>query len=147
APIQDFTAPIQLGTDGIGADMFAEAKVAWFKSRDAHAGISPNDVIQMLANSARCASQSLGVMLGKLDVGAAADVVVTDYIPFSPITAQTSAGHFLFAMSAKNVRHVIANGKFVLRDRVATTCDESAIRAKSRNIATNLWKRMENISA
>jgi cytosine/adenosine deaminase-related metal-dependent hydrolase len=147
APIEQFTCPIQLGTDGIGADLFAEAKAAWFKSRDGHANISPNDVIQMLANSARCASKSLGVTVGKLQVGAAADVVITDYVPFTPLTTDNFAGHFLFAMSAKSVRHVIANGKVVLQNRLATSCDEEAIRAKSRDVAAKLWKRMEDIPA
>src|SRR5207248_10639243 len=61
APISKLKCPIMLGTDGIGADMFTEAKIAWFKSRDRAARISPNDVVAMLANSARRASQSLGV--------------------------------------------------------------------------------------
>ena len=147
APIAKLKCPIALGTDGIGADMFAEAKAAWFKSRDAAAAISPNRVIEMLATSARRASQSLGVTLGKLQVGAAADIVITDYVPFTPLTADNFAGHFIFAMSAKNVRHVIANGKLALKDRVAQTCDEQAIRDKSRGIAQKLWQRMESIPA
>jgi cytosine/adenosine deaminase-related metal-dependent hydrolase len=147
APIQKLACPIQLGTDGIGADMFAEAKAAWFKSRDAGTGISPANVIQMLANSARRASAALRVKLGVLEVGAAADVVVTDYVPFTPLTAGNFPGHFIFAMSSRNVRHVIARGRVGLRDRIAQTCDEPAIRARSQSIATALWKRMESIPA
>lgn len=145
SPIGKLKCPIQLGTDGIGADMFAESKAAWFKSRDGHAGIAPADIIQMLANSARCASDALKVKLGVLEVGAAADVVITDYVPFSPLTTDNLPGHFIFAMSSRNIRHVIADGKLVLRDRVATTCDEPAIRAASRTVAADLWKRMERI--
>ena len=85
---------------------------------------------------------ALGVTLGKLEIGAAADVVVTDYIPFTPLTTENFTGHFLFAMSARNVRHVIANGVFALRDRVALMCDEPAVRAslsncRRRPLATN----------
>jgi len=144
-PVGKLTCPIMLGTDGIGADMFAEARAAWFKSRDAQAGISPDRIIQMLANSARRASHALRVTLGKLEVGAAADVVVTDYVPFTPLHTGNFTGHFLYAMSARNVRHVIANGILALRDRVATTCDEPAIRAASQNTAKALWRRMEAI--
>src|SRR5439155_8532853 len=87
APIAKLKCPVMLGTDGIGADMFAEAQAAWFKSRDGGAGISPAQVVAMLAQSARRASKSLNVTLGKLDVGAAGDVVITDYVPFTELTA------------------------------------------------------------
>jgi putative selenium metabolism protein SsnA len=145
SPIGKLKCPVQLGTDGIGADMFAEAQAAWFKSRDGGAGISPADVIDMLANSARCASQSLRMTLGKLQVGAAADVVITDYIPFSEITAANFPGHFIFAMGSRWVRDVIANGRWALRNRIVQTCDEPAIHARSIKVARALWKRMESI--
>jgi putative selenium metabolism protein SsnA len=144
-PIAKITAPVQLGTDGIGADMFTEAKTAWFKSRDGAAGITPADVIKMLANSARRASQTLGVTVGKLEIGAAADVIVTDYVPFTALNAANLPGHFIFAMGSQNVRHVIANGKVALRDRKVMTCDEGQIRRESVAVASALWKRMEQI--
>src|SRR3954452_7032889 len=131
SPIGKLKCPVQLGTDGIGSDLFAEAQTAWFKSCDGHAGISPADVIAMLANSARRASQSLKTTLGKLEVKAAAEVVITDYIPFSELTAANVPGHFIFATGSRMVRHVIANGRWALRDRVVQTCDEPAIHAQS----------------
>jgi cytosine/adenosine deaminase-related metal-dependent hydrolase len=147
APIAQLTCPIMLGTDGIGGDMFAEAKAAWFKSRDSGAGIAPARVIEMLATSARRASQSLHVTLGKLRVGAAADVVITDYIPFTPLTAENLPAHFIFAMSARNVRHVIAGGTMALKDRIVLTCDEANIRQAAQAIAPQLWRRMQDIPA
>jgi cytosine/adenosine deaminase-related metal-dependent hydrolase len=147
APIAKLTCPIMLGTDGIGGDMFAESKAAWFKSRDGGGGISPADVIAMLAHSARRASLALGTTLGKLQTGAAADVVITDYAPSTPLTTQNVPGHFIFAMSARNVRHVIAAGKIVLRNRIVQTCSEQAIRVKTQAVAADLWKRMESIQA
>jgi cytosine/adenosine deaminase-related metal-dependent hydrolase len=136
-----------LGTDGIGVDMFAEAKAAWFKSRDAGAGISPARVIEMLATSARRASKALNTTLGKLQVGAAADVVITDYLPFTPLTGENFSSHFIFAMSSRNVRHVIAGGRLALRDRIVQTCDENNIRHSAKTIAAQLWQRMNTIPA
>jgi cytosine/adenosine deaminase-related metal-dependent hydrolase len=147
APIAKLTCPVMLGTDGIGADMFAEVKAAWFKSRDGGAGISPGRVIEMLATSARRASRALHTMLGKLQVGAAGDVVVTDYVPFSPLTSENFSGHFIFAMSSRNVRHVIAGGKLALKDRVVQTCDETDIRRRAQTVAKQLWQRMDGIPA
>src|SRR5213075_813006 len=110
APLSKLAVPVILGTDGIGADMFAEAQAAWMKSRDAGAGFMPARIVEILAASARRASMSLGVDVGKLAVGSAADVVVTDYVPFTPLTAADAAGHLIFAMSSRNVRHVVAAG-------------------------------------
>jgi cytosine/adenosine deaminase-related metal-dependent hydrolase len=145
APIAKLTCPVMLGTDGIGADLLAEAQAAWFKSRDGSAGISPVQVIEMLAASARRASQSLGVTLGKLQAGAVGDVVVTDYVPFTELTADNFPAHFIFAMGSHHVKHVIARGKVALRDRVVQTCDEAEVRRRSVAIASAMWKRMESI--
>ncbi len=144
-PVGKITAPIQLGTDGIGADMFTEEKTAWFKSRDTRAGIAPADVLKMLANSARRASKALGVTVGKIEAGAAADLIVTDYVPFTELNTANLAGHFIFAMGSQNVRHVIADGRLALRDRKVMTCDEPAIRWESVAISKSLWTRVEEL--
>ena len=145
SPVGKLTCPVMLGTDGIGADLFAEAQTAWFKSRDGGAGISPSRVIAMLAQSARRASATLNVTLGKLEPGAAGDVVVTDYVPFSELTAANLPGHFIFAMGSRHVRHVIARGRVALRDRVVQTLDEPDVHRRSVATAAALWKRMEEI--
>src|ERR1043166_1433684 len=111
API-DALQNVQLGTDGIGSDMFAEARAAWFKARDAGVNVTPIQIIGMLAQSARTASRRLGCTLGKLDPGAAADIVVTDYQPSTPLTTETAAAHFIFGMSSRHVRHVMVAGRW-----------------------------------
>jgi putative selenium metabolism protein SsnA len=145
APVAKLTCPIMLGTDGIGADLFAEAQAAWWKSRDGGANISPARVVEMLAQSARRASQALHVTLGKLETGAAADVVITDYVPFTELTAANFPAHFIFAMGSRHVKHVIARGRVALRDRVVRTLDEPDVRRRSVATASAMWKRMESI--
>src|SRR5262249_33812826 len=114
---------------------------------DAGAGFAPARIVEMLATSARRASRSLGIELGKLTIGSAADVVVTDYVPFTPLTTANAAGHLIFAMASRNVRHVIAAGKIALRDRKVSACDEEKIRRDAVRISQDLWKRMEQIKA
>lgn len=142
APIGRMRGPVMLGTDGIGGDMFGEGKEAWFKSRDGAAGISPGDVIGMLAASARRASVCLGVTVGKLVPGAAGDVVVTDYVPFTPLGRENFAGHFIFAIGVRDVRHVMVGGEWVVRERVCVRCDEMAVRGEAREVARGIWERM-----
>jgi putative selenium metabolism protein SsnA len=143
--VAQFRSPVMLGTDGIGADMFDEARTAWFKSCDARQGLSPQDILRMLAASARRASMSLGVTVGQLSVGAAADVVVTDYVPFTPLTAENLAAHVIFALGPQQVRHVAVDGRWALRDRKVVCCDETAVRQQAATTARQLWKRMAGI--
>jgi putative selenium metabolism protein SsnA len=142
APIARLQCPVALGTDGIGGDMFAECAMAWFKSRDGGAGRSPADIVAMLAAAARRASEALGVTLGHLDIGAAADIVVTDYRPATLLTTYNLADHFIFAMGARHVRHVLVGGQWRLRDRCVTTVDEHAIRRAAADCARGVWQRM-----
>jgi putative selenium metabolism protein SsnA len=140
-----FEGPVMLGTDGIGGDMFTELKHAWFKACDAHAGVAPTFVVEMLAESARRASTSLGITLGKLVEGAAADVVITGYRPATPLTTENLAAHLIFAMGSHHVRHVLTAGAWSLRDHIAIRVDESDCRTKSTNIAQQLWNRMQEL--
>ncbi|MEK6644260.1 MAG: amidohydrolase family protein [Planctomycetota bacterium] len=143
APLAAFRVPVMLGTDGIGADLFAEAQSAWYISRHQKAGLSPAQIIAMLAASARRASTSLGVTLGKLAVGAAADVVITDYLPITELTTDNLPSHFIWGMSSNHVKSVLIEGQWKLRDRAIVGIDERGNRERARDVASRLWKRME----
>ncbi|CAN5502833.1 putative aminohydrolase SsnA [soil metagenome] len=143
APLAKLKCPVMLGTDGIGGDMFGEMRTAWFKSRDARSGLSPMDVIAMQANAARRASQSLGVTLGKLEPGTAADVVVTDYIPATPIDSTNLVGHLLFGIEARHVRDVMVDGHWAMRDRKLINIDEAKTRREARQITESFWRRLD----
>ena len=143
APVADYRCPVMLGTDGIGQDMLAEAKQAWFIARDVQAGLSPERIVDMLATSARRASESLDITLGKLEPGAAADIVITDYQPTTPLNSVNLPMHLLFGMDSRHVRDVIAAGKWALRDRQVLTADEDVLRWEASKVAEELWRRME----
>ncbi|HZZ27058.1 MAG TPA: amidohydrolase family protein [Pirellulales bacterium] len=146
-PVAKFRAPVMLGTDGIGADMFTEARQAWFKACDAQQGLTPNHVLRMLAASARRASAALGVTLGQLAVGAEADVVITDYVPFTLLTADNLAAHFIFAIGAQHVRDVLVSGDYVQQDRRVVTCNEATACQEAVSVSGRLWERMAAIPA
>jgi len=145
APVPELKSFMMLGTDGIGGDMFAEARAVWLIARHEHADVTPADIVKMLARSARRASMSLGVSLGKLEVGAAADVIVTDYAPSTPLTIENAAGHLLFGLHAGHVKHVFVGGRPVVQDRRIVGVDEVAASGEAAQVASALWKRMEAI--
>jgi putative selenium metabolism protein SsnA len=144
-PVAKLARPPQLGTDGIGADMWREARVAEFKSHDAGLPLPFGRSLEMLGQSARSASKCLGVQLGMLEPGAAADLVLTNYRPATPLTSDNLAGHFLFAMGPEFVRDVMVAGWWVLRKGHVVTCDEAELRAISIETARDLLERMKRL--
>jgi putative selenium metabolism protein SsnA len=144
-PVVKFSQSPQLGTDGIGADMWREGRVAEFKSRDAGLPLAFGKSLEMLGQSARFASRALGVKLGVLEEGAAADLVFTNYRPATPLTSENLAGHFLFAMGPEFVRDVMIGGWWAMRKGHVVTCDEAAIRGRSIEVAKKLYRRMASL--
>jgi putative selenium metabolism protein SsnA len=141
APVHLMGRQVALGTDGIGADMFEEVKFAWFKARDARNGMGISDVVGLLTGSQRLAGHFLGVNLGTLAVGSAADLVVLDYPTPTPITAGNLYGHLIFGLSSQFVTDTMVNGQWVLRDRQIVGVDEKTVREKAAKVAQNVWKR------
>ncbi|MEX2093345.1 MAG: amidohydrolase family protein [Pirellulales bacterium] len=145
ANVVRYEKPPMLGTDGIGADLWNEARTALFKSNDAGRPIGFSRPLEMLGESARFASQALGVKLGVLEVGAAADLVLTNYRPATPLSAENLAGHFIYAMGPEYVRDVMIDGWWVLRNGHVVTCDESRERAAAVDVSRALHERMSAI--
>ncbi len=143
APIAQYRCPVMLGTDGIGQDMFAEAQQAWYIARDVHAELAPEQIVGLLAAAARRASEALDLTLGKLEAGAAADIIITDYAPTTPLTTENFPGHLIFGMGSRHVCDVIAAGRWAMRDRTVLTINEPLVRREATRIAENLWQRME----
>ncbi|MBI2930467.1 MAG: amidohydrolase family protein [Planctomycetes bacterium] len=138
APVAQFPARTALGTDGIGADMFAEARFAAFKARDAGADVPPERVLRMLQAGHELASEYFGRPFGTLAPGSVADLAILDYDPPTPLTAENLAGHLLFGMDARHVSSVLVEGDFVLRERRFPSAIMDGARAQARR----LWQKL-----
>ena len=141
APVAKFGERVVLGTDGIGADMFDEARFAFFKSRDGRAGLGADDWLRVLANNQRLASASFGAELGLLDEGAAADLIVLGYDSPTPVTANNLAWHFAFGLNSASVESVMAAGKFVIKEN-QSSLDEAAMYEQARRASEKLWSKL-----
>jgi len=84
-------------------------------------------------------------LLGQIAPGAPADVVVLEYDPPTPLTEENLGDHWVFGLSARDVRDVVVGGELVVRNRGVTRIDQEEIVAKSREWAERLWKRMEEV--
>ncbi|MGD0061204.1 MAG: putative aminohydrolase SsnA [Verrucomicrobiia bacterium] len=145
APVHLMGKQVALGTDGIGADVFEEAKFAWFKARDARNGIGIGDVVGFLTGAQSLASMLLNTRLGALEVGGAADIVVLDYPTPTAMTSQNLLGHLIFGMSSQFVTDVMVNGRWVVKNRRVVGVDEDKIRAEAQRVAKKVWQRFEKL--
>ncbi len=75
-----------------------------------------------------------------LKEGAAADVIVADYIPRTPMDETNINGHILFGMTGRSVVTTMCNGKVLMKDRVLLGIDEEKALADVRAQAAKLWK-------
>ena len=78
--------------------------------------------------------------LGVLREGAAADVIVMEYNPLTPMDASNINSHILFGMNGHNVVTTICNGKILMKDRIVTCVDEEKVWADVREESAKLWK-------
>jgi cytosine/adenosine deaminase-related metal-dependent hydrolase len=145
-PVGRLGEAVVVGTDGIGADMFAESKTAYFRARDEDRQVPADWPLQRMAAAARLAGRLFGEpALGVLEPGAPADLVVLDYAPPTPLGPQTLAGHWTFGLSAAHVRDVMVAGELVVADRRLARADAGEVAARAREAAQRLWRRLEAI--
>ena len=130
-----------LGTDGYTHDMIESYKVAniLHKHHLCDANAAWAEVPQMLFDSnAKIANRYFKTPLGVLKESAAADVIVLDYDPPTPMHAGNVNGHILFGMVGRSVVTTIGNGKVLMQNRKLTNLDEAKIMADCRQAATQL---------
>ncbi len=134
-----------LGTDGYTNDMLESYKVGniLHKHSNCDANAAWAEIPDMLfKNNAKIAERAFGRKIGSLEKGASADVIVTDYIPDTPMHADNLNSHILFGMNGRSVVTTVANGKVLMKDRELLGIDEEAIMAKSRECAKKLAERI-----
>ena len=134
-----------LGTDGMDEDMWAEARAAFLKMREAGREDAYGAALEMLAGGHRLAAALFGIPFGKLDVGGPADLVVLDYRPPTRLHSDNLAGHVLFGLDRSHVRSVLVAGRWVVSDRRLTGIDLRAAFARARDAAPTLWQRMADL--
>ncbi len=147
APLGWLQGRLALGSDGISGDMFDEGRAAYLRRREDGLDASPSLPLEVLARGASVAGRAFGEpLLGHLDPGAPADLVVLDYAPPTPLLAENLAGHWAFGLGALQVRDVMVGGRLVVRNGQPTRVDPQEIAAEARRAATRLWGRMEAIA-
>ena len=133
---------VGMGTDAYTHDMLESLKV--FLTIQRHNAALPNvawceGTRMLFENNAAIAAKYFPQPVGVLKEGAAADVIVMDYKPFTPFSDENIDGHMLFGMMGKNCRTTIINGKVLYKDREFVGIDEERINAWTMEQSKKLW--------
>ena len=125
-------------TDAYTNDMLESLKVALCSQRSQNC--LPNvgwcEVTDMLfKNNAKIGARYFPDQLGVLKAGAAADIIVMDYKPFTPFSDENIDGHMIFGMTGRQCQTTIAAGKTLMLDRQLVGIDEEAENAVKKVLA------------
>lgn len=155
APIEEMVQAgvnVGLGNDGFSMNMLQEMKAAYLMHKLALADprAMPGDLVINLAFA-----QNAHIMkavfspfcqdfprVGELSVGAAADIVLLDYLPPTPLSSENFPWHLIFGIDGHQVNSTMVAGRWLMRNRQLLTIDEEHIHARARELSQALWKRM-----
>ncbi len=138
---------VGMGTDAYTNDMLESIKAALCSQRHNAClpGVGWCEVTSMLfENNAKIAGKYFPATLGVLKEGAAADIIVMDYKPFTPFSGDNIDGHMLFGMTGRQCQTTIANGRVLMRDRELAGIDEEAENAHILESAKKLWGELNH---
>ena len=156
APVAEMLAAgvnVGLGNDGFSMDMMQEMKDAYLMHKLAAADprVMPGDLVMQMAfaRNARIVESVFAPFaadfprVGELSAGAAADLVLLDYSPPTPLSSENFPWHLLFGIDARHVNSTMVAGHWLMRERQVLEMDEERIHARARELAGELWKRIE----
>ncbi len=133
-----------LGTDGYTSDMMESAKTAVILQR--HRSHNPDrgftETVRMLfENNAVLATRLFGRTIGVLKKQAAADIILVDYKPYTPLNEQNFNGHLFFGVNGMNTDTTIINGKVRMRNKKLLT-DTDGLFESCKKTSARVWEQL-----
>ncbi|HZS44728.1 MAG TPA: amidohydrolase family protein [Blastocatellia bacterium] len=141
AQVEAFNKSATLGTDGIGADMLEELKTAYYRGHE-ETGSDATTYLRILANNHRLAAAIFDQPIGKIEVGAPADLIVLDYDSPTPLTSENLPWHVVFGWSSALIDSVMIGGKWIMRKRRFVSVDVERAYREAREQADRLWSKL-----
>ncbi|NUM36897.1 MAG: putative aminohydrolase SsnA [Candidatus Brocadiae bacterium] len=132
-----------LGTDGMSASIWPDLRTAAIihKHEKRNPRVVWSELFALLENNYRLANEFLPIQVGRLEPGAASDVVIYNYFAPTPLTQDNFLGHFLFGFAHAQADTVLIHDKVILEKGQFAFLDEKEIARKSREQAVRFWKR------
>jgi len=146
--LREAGCPIANGTDNNTNDLFEVMRIALLTERirrnDAFPGVrpQPEDMLEdATVGGARAVQQSK--MLGALEVGKKADVLVVDTQRAHLVPAGRFVSAWIHNGQPSDIESVLVDGQFVMRDRKVLTMDEGAVIDYADKVGRRIWAQVE----
>jgi cytosine/adenosine deaminase-related metal-dependent hydrolase len=136
---------VGVGTDGMSSHLISQARAMYLHQRTYHRDptVAFAEACEILLhNNRNICNRLFPDPRGVLAPGHVADVIIPDYVPFTPLNADTFYGHLLFGLSFARIRTTIARGQVIVDDGQLPHVDEEAIRAHCAERAPAIWARI-----
>ena len=141
--------PVAIGTDGAASnndlDMFEEMRLAALLAKGTTEDPTALPARQALAMATRLGAEALHIadQVGSLEVGKRADLAVVDLeqVHLTPqFHRRLDSVYSLLVYSAKSsdVRHVLCDGRWMMRDRELLTLDVEELRQRASKLARRI---------
>ena len=140
--------PIANGTDNNTNDLFEVMRVALLTERisrnDANPGLrpQPEDMLEdATQGGARAVRQ--GKLLGSLEVGKKADLLVVDTQRAHLVPAGRIVSAWIHNGQPSDIESVMVDGQFIMRNRKVLTMDEDSIIAEADKVGRRIWNQVQ----
>ena len=139
------TLEVGLGTDGMQADMLAEAKEGTLIRSSQLPGGTPNVnyAALLFEKNPAIASRLFGCKLGLISPGHRADLAVYNYHPVTEISAANIYSHIIFGLEKPT--DVLTRGEFRIRDNRLVDISEEEVCTRAQFESARLWKKMQEL--
>ncbi len=148
SPVLDFLRHgvlVGVGTDGMSSHVISQARAMYMHQRTLHrdptlAFGETCDIL--LRNNRRIANRLFNEPRGSIAKGQLADLVIYDYVPFTPLRPDTILGHLLFGIGFSRAHTTVARGKVIVDNADLPQLSENDVRAYCVERASAIWSRI-----
>lgn len=143
--------PVALGTDGPVSsndlDMWTAMRFAGLLQRGVHMDpvITPALEIVRMATTVGAEALGLGDRVGRLAEGYRADLILIDLDRPHLTPMYDVYGHLVYTVGRDDVRSVMVDGRWVMRDRTLETIDGAAVLAEMEQLAAEIERHAARI--
>jgi len=137
---------VGLGTDAITTNLFEEMRTGlWAQHLKNNPSIGFNEIAKTVFQNNQLIANRIfdDIDIGLIQEGYAADLILIDYNPATPIENNNVMDHLLYGISQMPVDTTIVNGVILMKNKkLQLDLNENEIFAKARELALKLWKRV-----
>ncbi|MBQ9972772.1 MAG: amidohydrolase family protein [Firmicutes bacterium] len=143
----DLGINVSIGTDTFPQDMIREMRLASSMSKVADDIWTSAPAGLVFKCATKNGAKALGRDdLGKLVVGAKADIAIVDMNDFNTLPVRDPIRVLVSCTTSHNVTDTIVDGKVIMKNKQLLTMDEEKVKAEAWEAQKRMWSRIENLN-